>query len=166
LRWASPEFTIARDDPETPMSATPTTPATALADLYEADETAWLEAMAELAARRRFGEMDFTHLSEYLSDMARRDRREVKSRLVVLLAHLLKWDYQPDRRTGSWQATILLQRRELADLLDSRILWNHAVAILEGAYQDARREAAVETGLPIGTFPEACPNSVDQIIAG
>ncbi|HET6573505.1 MAG TPA: DUF29 domain-containing protein [Fimbriiglobus sp.] len=146
------------------MSATPTTPATALADLYEADETAWLEAMSELAACRRVGEMDFPHLSEYLSDMAKRDRREVKSRLVVLLIHMLKWEHQPDKRTGSWQATLLLQRRELADLLDSRTLRNHADATLADAYQNARRVAAVETGLPAQTFPEACPFTVEQLV--
>jgi hypothetical protein len=149
-----------------PMSATPTTPASALADLYEADETAWLEAMAELAAHRRVGEMDFPHLSEYLSDMAKRDRREVKSRLVVLMTHLLKWDYQPDKQTGSWQATILLQRGELADLLDSRTLRNHAGAILTDAYKSARRVAATETGLSVETFPSECPYTVEALIAG
>lgn len=147
------------------MSATPATSATALADLYEADETAWLEAMAELAARRRVGEMDFPHLSEYLSDMAKRDRREVVSRLAVLLAHLLKWDYQPDKRTGSWQATIMTQRLDLRLLLESRTLRNHAAAVLENAYQSARRVAATETGLPVTSFPETCPYSVDQLLA-
>ncbi len=148
------------------MSATPTPTAGALADLYEADETAWLEAMAELAAHRRLGEMDFLHLSEYLSDMAKRDRREVKSWLVVLLVHLLKWDHQPDKRTGSWQASILHQRSELADLLESRTLRNHAEAVLPAAYESARRESAAETGLPIETFPADCPYSVDGLIAG
>jgi hypothetical protein len=147
------------------MSATPATSATALADLYEADETAWLEAMSELAAHRRVGEMDFPHLSEYLSDMAKRDRREVKSRLVVLLAHLLKWDHQPDKRTGSWQATILSQRQELRGLLDSGTLRNHAAAVLADAYQDARELAAAETGLPITTFPDSCPHTVEGLIA-
>src|SRR5437667_12763961 len=66
--------------------------------LYERDETAWLEVMSALAASGRFAEMDYRHLSEYLADMARRDRREVFSRLVVLLSHLLKWDHQPERR--------------------------------------------------------------------
>ena len=64
-----------------------------LSVLYERDETAWLEAMAVLAARGRYAEMDFRHLSEYLADMAKRDRREVFSRLVVLLSHLLKWEH-------------------------------------------------------------------------
>jgi hypothetical protein len=147
------------------MSATPATPASALADLYEADETAWLEAMAELAAHRRIGEMDFPHLSEYLSDMARRDRREVRSRLTVLLVHLLKWENQPEKRSGSWQATILEQRQELQDLLESGTLKNHAAAVLADKYQDARDRAAAETGLPVESFPAACPYTVEQLIA-
>src|SRR6266478_283249 len=112
--------------------------------LYEHDETAWLEAMAELAAQRRYGEMDHQHLSEYLSDMAKRDRREVFSRLVVLMADLLKWDYQPDQRCGSWRGTIREQRRELRQLLESGTLRNHAEAVLADAYADARRQAADE----------------------
>src|SRR5260370_22388682 len=82
-----------------------------LSVLYERDETAWLEAMSALAAGRRYAEMDYLHLSEYLADMAKRDRREVFSRLVVLLSHLLKWEYQPDKRSGSWRGTIRGQRR-------------------------------------------------------
>src|SRR6478609_2702340 len=87
--------------------------------LYEQDETAWLEAMSALAASGRYAEMDYRHLSEYLADMAKRDRREVFSRLVVLLSHLLKWEHQPDHRSGTWQATILEQQRELRQLLES-----------------------------------------------
>src|SRR5579864_3548088 len=87
--------------------------------LFERDETAWLEIMAQLAAQGRYTEMDHANLSEYLSDMAKRDRREVFSRLVTLLMHLLKWEHQPDHRSGSWQGTILEQRRELRKLLES-----------------------------------------------
>src|SRR5262245_40195193 len=83
-----------------------------LSELYELDETAWLEQMSKLAAERRFNKMDHEHLSEYLSDMAIRDRREVKSRLTTLLAHLLKWEFQPKKRTNSWRGTILVQQRD------------------------------------------------------
>ncbi|MGZ3390191.1 MAG: DUF29 family protein, partial [Isosphaeraceae bacterium] len=65
-------------------------------DLYNKDETAWLDVMARLIAERRFGELDYEHLHEFLTDMARRDRREVLSRLKRLLLHLLKWEHQPD----------------------------------------------------------------------
>src|SRR5580700_8080231 len=101
----------------------------ALAALHELDETAWLEQTAELIRSSRFAEIDPTTLAEYLTDMARRDRREVFSRLVVLLAHLLKWEYQPERRGGSWQATMLEQQRELRQLLESGTLRNHALAV-------------------------------------
>ncbi len=101
--------------------STPATPS-----LYEQDETAWLEQTAGLVAQRRFDEIDHESLSEYLTEMARRDRREVLSRLTVLLVHLLKWDHLPEQQTNSWQATILHQREELRDLLESRTLENYA----------------------------------------
>src|ERR1051325_3639467 len=101
-----------------------------LTDLYERDETAWLEIMADLVAKKRFAEMDYRHLSEYLSDMAIRDRREVKSRLVQLLLHLLKWEHQPENRASSWENSVFEQRLELQGLLESGTLRNHALEIL------------------------------------
>src|SRR5438876_6092714 len=95
------------------MTATKTVP---LSILFEQDETAWLEIMSQLAAEGRYAEMDHPNLSEYLADMAKRDRREVLSRLVLLFVHLLKWEHQPDHRSGSWQGTILEQRRALRKL--------------------------------------------------
>jgi hypothetical protein len=97
--------------------------------------------------------------------MARRDRREVYSRLVVLLTHLLKWDHQPERRSGSWRGTILAQRRELRLLLESGTLRNHAIESLPEAYQEARAQAAAETGLPVTTFPADREYSIDELIA-
>lgn len=139
--------------------------ATPLELLYEQDETAWLEAMAALAAARRHAEMDFANLSGYLADMARRDRREVFSRLVVLLTHLLKWDHQPDRRGGSWRGTIREQRRELRQLLESGTLRNHAEAVLADAYAEARRQAADETELEVSSFPVDNARGIDELLA-
>src|SRR5438477_279246 len=87
-----------------------------LAALYAEDETAWLEAMAALVRRRDLARLDLDNLGEYLTDMALRDRREVKSRLVILLAHLLKWEFQREKRSRGWRTTVLSQRQELADL--------------------------------------------------
>src|SRR5207244_7760444 len=87
-----------------------------LAQLYEADETAWLEAMADLIQQGRWSDLDYPHLGEFLSDMARRDRREVESRLATLLAHVLKWLHQPEHRSRSWRGTIVEQRQELEGL--------------------------------------------------
>jgi hypothetical protein len=136
-----------------------------LSTLYEQDETAWLEAMSALAAGGRFAEMDYLHLSEYLADMAKRDRREVFSRLVVLLTHLLKWEYQPDRRSGSWRGTIREQRRELKQLLESRTLRSHAEAVLADAYAEARRQAADETELGLELFPVEDSRGLDELLA-
>src|SRR6266852_768507 len=111
----------------------PTTEVLPLHFLFERDETAWLEVMAQLAAEGRYAEMDHSNLGEYLADMAKRDRREVSSRLVTLLTHLLKWEHQPEHRRGSWRGTILEQRRELRKLLESRTLHKHALSALPEA---------------------------------
>lgn len=136
-----------------------------LAELYLEDETAWLEAMADLVRRQELARLDLANLAEYLSDMARRDRREVKSRLVVLLVHLLKWDYQKEKRSRGWRTTVLTQRQELQDLAGRGVLRNHAEAVLQDAYENAVELAAVETDLPRSTFPAACPYTIDQLLA-
>jgi hypothetical protein len=132
--------------------------------MYLADETAWLDLTAQLVAEGRWDEIDRDNLSEYLTDMAKRDRREVMSRLVVLLTHLLKWEHQADQRNGSWQATIDLQRIELRDLLESGTLHNHAQDILGKAYERAISQASKETGLPVATFSDRCPYAIDALL--
>src|SRR5436309_3273636 len=96
--------------------------ATAISSLYEQDETAWLEQTADFVAKGHWDAVDREHLSEYLTDMAKRDRREVLSRLVILLAHWLKWQHQSDKRTKSWQRTIMAQRLELEQIFESSTL--------------------------------------------
>jgi hypothetical protein len=132
--------------------------------LYERDETAWLEVMADLVSQRRYAQMDHRHLSEYLNDLAKRDRREVKSRLVQLLLHLLKWEHQPENRTTFWENTIDEQRLERQLLLESATLHNHAVAILNEACAMARKHAAKQTKLKISRFPKECPWNVDELL--
>jgi hypothetical protein len=136
-----------------------------LADLYESDETAWLEAMAELIQHGQRGDLDYLHLQEYLTDMARRDRREVRSRLTTLLAHVLKWTHQVDHRSRSWKGTIIEQRQELAHHAGSGALRIHAEAVLASAYAEAVERAAAETGLRSSTFPEECPYTLDQLLS-
>lgn len=133
--------------------------------LYELDETAWLESMSELIRFGRYEEIDSLHLAEYLKDMARRDRREVESRLIVLMAHLLKWAHQPDRRSGGWRATIIEQRQELEGLVGRGVLRKHAEAELEDAYQKAVERAAAEAGLAPDAFPAVCPYHLDQLLS-
>ena len=136
-----------------------------LHQLYLTDETAWLEAMAELIESGDCAALDFANLREYLTDMAKRDRREVESRLIALLLHILKWEFQPAHRSRSWQASILEQRQELEGLVDRGVLRNHADAVLDDSYRKAVARAAVETGLPAEAFPEDCRYSVDELLA-
>jgi len=134
--------------------------------LYDRDEVAWYDAMASLIAQTRIGELDFANLKEVLEDMGKRHRRDIKSRLRILLSHWLKWEYQPDQRSGGWMATLLVQRTDLRDdLTDSRTLYNHAVQIYGDAYERAVKLAAMETGLHPETFPETCPVTLDELLA-
>ena len=119
----------------------------ATAALYEVDETAWLDATAELVRLGRLDEVDADTLAEYLTDMARRDRREVESRLIVLLTHVLKWVQQPDRRCGSWRATVVEQRQELEGLIGRGVLRIHAEAVLAEAQHKPIERAAAEKWL-------------------
>lgn len=133
--------------------------------LFDHDETAWLEAMAALIAAGRSEELDLTNLREYLLDMARRDRREVKRRLAILLAHRLKWVQQPQRRSRGWRKTMVVQRQALEDLLKSAVLRAYAQGVLADAYDNAREQAVAETSLPASAFPRTCPYSLEEILA-
>jgi hypothetical protein len=136
----------------------------ALAELFEDDETAWLDIMARLVAERRYDELDHQHLSEYLTDMARSHRREVLSRLTTLMTHLLKWDDQTKKRTRSWRATIRVQRQELQDLLENQSLANYAGEVLPKAYERAVARASDETGLAAEAFPSNCPFTIEALL--
>jgi len=133
-------------------------------ELFVEDETGWLEMTAQLVAEGRFQELDWDNLREYLSDMARRDRREAANRLLVLLVHLLKWKAQPDHRSRSWELTIFRQRAELRDLLESRTLRNHVEEILAQRFNRAIKEASLETGLPESSFPSTLTRSLDELL--
>ncbi len=144
------------------MTAAPAMP---LTELYEADETAWLDAMAMLIAERRTSEFDLPNLQEYIESMAIRDRRETINRLIVLLMHILKWEYQPDARTGSWRSTIREQRRQLRSICERGVLRIHAEENLAEAYDNARLNASDETGLNVTEFSFECPWTLEQILA-
>lgn len=137
----------------------------ALFDLYEKDEVEWLEITAELVAQQRWADLDFVHLSEFLTDAANRDRREVKRDLTMLLSHMLTWELQPDTRAGAYHSTIRTLSNDLRDHLEgSHTLQNHAQDVLVQAYQNARKQTAIATELPLESFPTECPWSIDELI--
>lgn len=137
---------------------------------YDTDFYSWTQDQAAklrraAASRVNLPEpVDFLNIAEEIESLGASQLRELYSRYVVLLAHLLKWEHQPERRGGSWRATIRTQRRELEDLLTlSPGLKPRRRARLAKAYTAAREAAADETGLPIERFPEACPYTLQQV---
>ena len=136
-----------------------------IAPAYEQDRHAWATHTATLLRQGRMKEVDLTHLTEELDSMGASERRELYSRLKVLLVHLLKWRYQPERQSDRWGYTIDEQRDQLIYLLrQSPSLRPTVPDVVEEAYPTARRFAARETRLPPATFPERSPFTVDQIL--
>jgi hypothetical protein len=136
--------------------------------LYEQDYYLWLETTAQQLRERRLNELDWEHLLEEIEDLAKNSRRELKNRLVVLLAHLLKWKYQPEKLPyygNSWISTITEQRRQIEFLLeDSPSLKPFLLEVFAGCYAKARRDASKETGLPIDTFPAQSPFTPEEAL--
>jgi hypothetical protein len=136
-----------------------------LAELYKTDFHAWTLKAAELVRQRRFDELNLEDLAEELESMGDKERNEVANRLVVLLAHLLKWQFQPPHRSSSWRSSINEQRQQiLRQLKHSPSVKPYLLAATEDAYPDAVELAANDTGLPLPTFPAVCPYPLEQIV--
>ena len=128
------------------------------ANLYERDYYLWLSHTAQLIKEGKFSEVDAANLVEEIEDMGRSEKRAVKSNLIIVLLHLLKYKYQPAKRTNSWKASIREHRRRLRDdLKASPSLKRYLEDVFDECYQDGREQAADETGLPLDTFPLESP---------
>jgi hypothetical protein len=136
------------------------------ASSYDQDFHRWTQEQAELLRRGQLASADVDHLIEELEAMGARERRELNSRLKALLAHLLKWTYQPVRRSPSWRATIAEQRLSLQDLLDDNPSLRSTLGDqLPNAYRRARLLAIKETNLEDDSFPSICPFALDEVMA-
>lgn len=132
---------------------------------YQVDFNAWTDQTAQLLREGRWAEVDIEHLIEEVEDLGKRDRRAVSSQLIRLLLHLLKWQYQPERRTDSWLDSIADARVQIElALQDSPSLKSYLAEQIETCYQRARRQAAKQTSLDVGTFPQGCPYVVEQAL--
>ena len=138
---------------------------TALQLEYEQDFYSWIYRNIELLKQRKFSELDIDILIDELESMAKRDRRELFSHLMVLIAHLLKWQFQPEQRNGSWRGSIREQRIKIKkQLQESPSLKNQLVEGIKASYPDALQVAMDETGLSAGIFPNVCAYSVEEIL--
>lgn len=126
--------------------------------LYETDAYTWGLKQSDALRRRAVEEIDWDNVAEEIEDVSRSEARELLNRLIVLLAHLLKWRLQSERRSASWRATIIEQRTRLElHLGDNPGLKARRDEILGQAYRVARARAAQECDLPLETFPETNP---------
>ena len=132
---------------------------------YDSDFYAWAMEQATLIRAGNLAAVDLEHVAEEIESMGKTEKRELVSRLTVLLTHLLKWRFQPSRRGSSWRATIAVQRRALVrHMTDNPSLRAKLPEAIADAYGDATLTAEDETSLPHQTFPETCPWSFDLMI--
>jgi hypothetical protein len=133
--------------------------------LYERDFCLWVEEQVRLLKDGRIEQLDIDNLVEEIEDLGIGEKKAVKSNLVIVLLHLLKYQFQRRRRSWSWRASIVEHRQRLRDdLRTSPSLRGHAEGVFDEAYADARIRAVAETGLAERTFPPAAPYSLAQAL--
>jgi len=132
-------------------------------DLYDTDFHEWAETQAALLRSRSANALDWDNLAEEIESLARRDRREIRNRLAIICQHLLKWEFQPARRSNSWRSSVREARRQIAGLVEeSPTLAAYPAAKLADAYEHGREDADAETGLL--DLPADCPWSLEQVL--
>jgi hypothetical protein len=132
---------------------------------YDDDFYAWTQEQAAHIREGVWAEVDLMHVAEEIESLGISDEHAITRQLQRLLLHLLKWQYQPTRRTPSWRRSILQARDAIHDRIDrSPSLRAYPLQRLPLAYRRARRDAAGDTGLPLATFPDTCPWRVERIL--
>lgn len=132
---------------------------------YEKDILGWANEQARLLRAGRFDLLDLKNLAEEIEDVGKSEKRELKNRMAVLLANLLKWKYQPERQGASWQRTIKEQRKGVKRSIEetpSRKASLNEISWWSAVWSDAVIQVATETGL--SDFPEECPWTLDEIL--
>lgn len=132
---------------------------------YTNDWWAWLRAQAGHLRARRFDDIDYDNLAEELEGLGRSDKRALTSHLRNLLVHLLKWRFQPEKRTPSWKMSIQNARDEIEEALAESPSFEPALDELAvKQYPKAREDAADEMDVDADALPQVCPFELDQIL--
>jgi hypothetical protein len=134
-------------------------------DLYDQDYYLWIEDVLKKIQEQKWNEMDWDNLWEEIDDMGKSQKQRLTSNLRILLMHLLKWEFQPEKRINSWKYTIIEHRRRILEQLEySPSLKNHLHLNFETTYQKARKDASLETNLTLNMFPDQYPYTVEQAL--
>ncbi|MBR8826521.1 MAG: DUF29 domain-containing protein [Gomphosphaeria aponina SAG 52.96 = DSM 107014] len=133
--------------------------------LYEQDYHLWLITTANQLEENNIQDLDIHNLLEEIESMGRSEKNGLQSNLQIVLMHLLKYKYQPEKRSNSWRYTILEHRDRIAITLEnSPSLKSYVGEIFDKCYQKARKKAATETGLPLNKFPSDSPFTIENTL--
>jgi hypothetical protein len=133
---------------------------------YKDDLFGWVEDQVALLKAGRIGEIDALNIADELADVGSEQYDKLESAVRVILLHFLKWDHQAERRSRSWVGSVVEQRRRVARVLKKNPgLKPHIAEAMAEGYEDARTEAAVETGISEQTFPSNCPYSWEDVVS-
>lgn len=132
---------------------------------YEQDVVAWANEQAALLRTGKLSVIDAEHIAEEIEGVGRSEQRALASRMTVLLAHLLKWEFQPALRGKSWQRTIAVQRKDIA--YDLRKMPSLKTCLTDEEWLDLVWTKAIvvasnETGLD--AFPDTCAWNMEQVL--
>ena len=133
--------------------------------LYDRDYYLWLRETVRQLQAGDLSQLDLKNLIEEIDSLGKREKRAIESNLIIVILHLLKWYYQPQKRSSSWRSSIREHRRRVERLLtDSPSLKNYLLEILEDCYLAAKKQASDETGLSVDAFPQECPFTLAQTL--
>ena len=136
-------------------------------DLYDEDYYLWLVKQAQLLKSGEFQQVDLGNLVEELEDMGRSERRSIRGNLVIVLLHLLKYQFQPEQRSQSWQASLIEHRLSLRDGFEESPSLRQLLEDgqwIQRCYEDACKRASKETNLPLSNFLLVCPYTTAQML--
>jgi hypothetical protein len=134
-------------------------------NLYESDFYAWTNEQAKLLELRKLDRLDFENLIEEITSLGKQQQQELRNRLGLIIGHLLKWQYQPEKRTRSWQVTIQLQRQEVQDLLeDNPSLKSYLDKALSQSFRLGLAQVLSETPIKKQVLPDLCPYNLAELL--